>query len=137
MLRAPVLDRRLISGADPSREADLLARAKRVSSRRRRERLADGLERALAEAEAPPAGLALTAAAPLAREDVRGAKTLILDVARRLRSTEPVDPQGVLLVRRLLTDSASPLSSHSDDVSLRRALRQANAALTPRYPSSL
>jgi hypothetical protein len=132
MLRAPVLDRRLISGADPSREADLVERAKRVCSRRRRGRLADGLERVLAEAEAPPAVPALTAAAPIARQDVRGASTLILGLARRLRSTEPVDPQGVLLVRKLLSDPASPLASHLDDVSLRRALRQANAALTPR-----
>jgi hypothetical protein len=132
LLRTPVLDRRLLAGTDPSQEADLVTRAKRVCSRRQRDRLADGLERVLAEAEAQPASRALSAAAPIARQDVRDASTVILDLARRLRSTAPMDPQGVLLVRRLLSDPASPLASHSDDVSLRRALRQANAALTPR-----
>ena len=104
-----------------------------LRSRRRREQLADGLERVLVEAEAEPAAWRRSAAAPIAREDVREAHTLILDLARRLRSTAPVDPQGVLLVRRLLSDPASPLSARSSDVSLKAALRQANAALMPRY----
>ena len=99
-----------------------------LCSPRRRERLAAGLERVVAQADAPPA---LTAAAPIARDDVRGARPLILDVARRLRSSATVDPRGVLLVQRLLCDPASPLAPHGEDVSLRRALLEANAALTP------
>jgi hypothetical protein len=127
-----MLDRKLLQGADPTREPDLVARAGRVCSRPRRERLAEGLERVLAEAEAPTASAALTAAAPVARQDVRDAATLIRGLVRRLRSSEAVDPQGVLLVRKLLSDPASPLSGRSTDLSLKTALRQVNAALTPR-----
>ena len=55
----------------------------------------------------------------------------MLEVARRLRSPEAVDPRGVLLVRRLLSDPASPLAPNAEGVSLHRALLDANAALTP------
>ena len=104
-----------------------------ICSPRSRKRLADGLERVVAQAEAPrPTPSARTAVAPIAREDVHGARTLMLDLARRLRSPEPVDPEGVLLLRRLLSDPASPLSSHNGNGSLFRALLEADAALTPR-----
>lgn len=103
-------------------------RAERLWSTRSRKQLADGLERAVAQAEAVPT---LTAAAPVAREDVCDERALMLEIARRLRSSDPVDPRGVLLVRRLLSDPASPLAPNAQGVSLQRALRDANAALTP------
>jgi hypothetical protein len=130
MLRAPLLDRRLLSGDDPTREADLRARAKRVCSRSRRDQLADGLERVLTQADAAP--LSLTASAPVARDRVREEAPVILEIARRLRSQDPVDAQGVLLVRELLSDPGSPLSAQAPAGWLRSALRQANAALDPR-----
>lgn len=130
VLRAPLLDRRLLAGDDPNLEADLLARARRVCSQRRRDQLADGLERVLTEAEATP--LSLTASAPVARDAVRIERPLILEIARRLRSQDPVDAQGVLLVRKLLTDPASPLSARAPAGWLRCGLRQAKAALEPR-----
>src|ERR1700716_4109595 len=94
-LRAPMLDRRLLAGADPHRDSALEWRGKRLCSLRRRQRLAEALEHVLAEAERG-GDASLSAAAPVAREDVLGARTPLLDVARRLRSDAPVDPQGIL-----------------------------------------
>jgi hypothetical protein len=130
-LRAPMLDRRLLAGADPHRDSALEWRGKRLCSLRRRERLAAALEHVLAQAERRGDG-SLSAAAPVAREDVLGARTPLLYVARRLRSDAPVDPQGILLLRKLLSDPASALNSQAGPEPLRAALRQVSTALIPR-----
>ena len=70
----------------------------------------------------------LTSSAPVHSDDVLDARTPLLDLARRLRSADAVDPQGVLLARRLLTDPASALNSGSGG--LAAAVRRVNAALT-------
>jgi hypothetical protein len=132
-LRAPFLDRRLIEGADPRADPVLELRAQRVCSRRRRERLASAIEHVLAEAETDAGPPSLSAAAPVAHESVMAARTALLDLARRLRAPAPVDPQGVLLVRRLLSDPAGPLATPSSEGSLEQAVRHARAALTPRH----
>ena len=129
-LRAPVLDRQLLAGVDPHRDPALELRARQVCSRRRRDRLAWALEHVLLDVG--DEAVAHSAKAPIARQDVLDARVPLLDLARRLRAEAPVDPQGVLLVRQLLSDPASPLVHRSRAVSLEAALRRANAALTPR-----
>jgi hypothetical protein len=129
-LRAPFLDRQLLAGVDPHREAALEKRAQHLCSRRLRDRLASALEQVLAEAEG--SSPARSAKAPVARQEVLEARTPLLDLARRLRSDAAVDPQGVLLVRRLLSDPAGPLATSPTAISLEVSLRRANAALAPR-----
>jgi hypothetical protein len=131
----PLLDRELLAGADPQGDPALERRGMRVCGRRNRDRLAAALEAFVAAAERGHGGL--TSAAPVPSDDVLPSRTQLRDLARRLRSDAPVDPQGVLLLRRLLTDPASPLTSGAGPAPLRAAARQASAALTPRYPSSL
>jgi hypothetical protein len=129
----PLLDRELIAGADPRRDPALERRSRRVCARRKREKLAAALEGVVARAER--GGGSLSSSAPVPSDDVLGARVPLLDLARRLRSGAPVDPQGVLLARRLLSDPASALNSRSGAVALLAALRNVNAALNPRRPS--
>jgi hypothetical protein len=134
-LLAPLLDRELLAGTDPARDPALARRGERVCARRRRDRLAAALERVVAAAEHRADG-ALTAAAPVAREEVLANRTAIRDLACRLRSDAAVDPQGVLLVRRLLADPASPLNVGAGGGALLAALRRVSAALRPRQASN-
>jgi hypothetical protein len=124
------LDRDLLAGANPRRDPALERRGRQVSSRRKREKLAAALDSVVARAERGGGGL--TAAAPVQRESVLAARTQLGDLARRLRSDAEVDPQGVLLARRLLTDPAGALNSGAGPGSLCATVRQINAALDPR-----
>jgi hypothetical protein len=108
----------------------LARRGEKVCARRNRERLADALEAVVARAERSDDSL--TSSAPLHSDDVLDARTPLLDLARRLRSADGVDPQGVLLARRMLTDPASALNSRSGAEGLRAAVRRVSAALNPR-----
>jgi hypothetical protein len=125
---SPLLDRDLLAGADPRRDPALERRGAKVCARRNRERLADALEAVVTKAERRDDRL--TSSAPVHSDDVLDARTPLLDLARRLRSAEEVDPQGVLLARKLLTDPASALNS--GDGGLAAAVRRVNAALHPR-----
>jgi hypothetical protein len=125
---SPQLDRDLLAGADPHRDPALERRGEQVCARRKREKLADALEAVVRRAERSEDSL--TSSVPVHSEDVLGARTPLLDLARRLRASEEVDPQGVLLARRLLTDPASALNTRSGG--LAAAVRRVNAALNPR-----
>ena len=130
-LRAPTLDRELAAGARLCDNPLLQRRGVKVCSRRRRDRLAAGLERLVAQAEHPKRG-GITAAVPIARSEVLDARIQLLDLADRLRCDAPVDPQGVLLTQWLLCDGASPVFTPGGPGALRAALRELSAALHPR-----
>jgi hypothetical protein len=125
----PQLDRDILEGADPRRDPALERRGDALCARRKRDKLAAALEAVVANAER---GGGLSASAPIASDAVLGARTPLLDLARRLRSDAPVDPQGVLLARRLLSDPSSALNSRSGRDSLAAAIRNVSAALNPR-----
>jgi hypothetical protein len=126
----PQLDRDLLAGADPHRDPALERRGEKVCEQRNRDKLATALEAVVARAARGGSGF--TAAAPLDPDEVLPAQIQLTDIARRLRSGEEVDPQGILLVRKLLTDPASALNSGAGAGSLRLAVRRVSAALDPR-----
>jgi hypothetical protein len=121
-LAAPRLDAELAAGVDPAGRPVLAARAATLRRRRRRLRLAHGLETA-ADAAAGPHGRA--AQAPVARRDVRLCTHVILDLAERLRRDEAPGVAGVARVELLLTDPLSPLYSPTSSTALRDALDDA------------
>jgi len=98
LLRAPRLDRALEAGADPASEPSLRERARQLTSRRARRRVA----RALEELDRGP-GL------PVRRDQVRDASDLLSELTVALRSRERVSARGVLLARRIVTDGCGPL----------------------------
>jgi hypothetical protein len=99
-----------------------------VSPKARTELAAD-IERLVQEAEERPRPL--SAVAPLPRNAVLAAGPLLLTLARELGGHGTVRPQGIVLIRRLLTDGASPLYAPDGDEALRRAIEEAHRELRP------
>jgi hypothetical protein len=123
------LDRRLAAGCSPETDAALAMRAHRITSRRGRRRVADGLARALSTIE--PGRPVLTAAARPNLEEVRAARSLLASLERRLRADEQIAPRGAAMLGLLVSDCMSPLYQPAEQGALGSALRAAAAALEP------
>ena len=102
-----------------------IRRLRRLTSDRTRGRLAAGLERAVADAEAPR--LRLSAAIPVQRRKVTGCRGELLELAERLRTPGPAYAQGIARAAGLLSDVDSPLYQSGGD--LRAAVETALLAL--------
>jgi hypothetical protein len=100
------LDFDLARGRPPEAAPALARRAEQLVGRRWRRRLAGGLERLIAAAEAPRP--AFSAAVPPRRDEVRAAQPVLEALIVRLRDDAPVQARGVALVSLLLSDGASP-----------------------------
>lgn len=106
--------------------SSLLAwRAGELTSVGERERLAASISRL----ERASSSAYLPGSTPLNRGAVRSQRELLDAIADRLLQAEHVSARGVLLVRRLLDDSASPLYDRSRTPELAGELRRALSAL--------
>jgi hypothetical protein len=123
------LDRQLAAGADPRSSAVLAVRARRITAARSRRRISGGLAGALRRARDGHPGF--TAAVRSDAREVLAARTVLIALAARLRTPEPVAPQGAAMLLMLLTDGASPLYRPGEPGALGSRLRAAAAALEP------
>jgi hypothetical protein len=121
------LDRRLAKGEDPAESPRLAQRAEQLMSTKTRHELANRLERIIDEAENSPR--VLSAAVPLGRDGILGARAQLLGLARDLRAVGPVGATGVALARELLLDGASPLYAPDGEEALLKAIDQASWGL--------
>lgn len=128
--RGAQLDRQLAAGAYPLPDTPLALHVRRITSRRGRAHVADGLARALRDAVA--IAPAFSAAARPDCHEVFAARTVLAALERRLRGPEPVAGRGVALLRELLTDGSGPLYRPAEPGVLGSKLRAAAAALEPR-----
>jgi hypothetical protein len=126
-LRRGSLDRSLAAGADPAASPELSWRARQLASRRYRCGLAASIRNLLAAAEEP--ARRYSAAVAVQRREILAERERLLELAADLESPDELEPRGVALVERLLTDGSSPVYLSSPDGSLREALGQARAAL--------
>ena len=104
---APRLDRQLVAGASPQGSSVLALRARRITTRRSRGRVADGLARAMRDARATRVGFC--AALGPDRRELLAARTVLGALERRLRAPDAVGARGVGLLYVLLSDGSSPL----------------------------
>jgi hypothetical protein len=123
-LRARVLDRALIEGADPASSQQLAARAAQLTARATRAQVADGLER-LAGARGSerrwvvkPHGGAIAANADE-----------LTELSELLRAPVPVYARGLAMLRALLSDGTGPAYTDRVGFGLAHALRDARSAL--------
>ena len=128
--RAPALDRQLAAGANVGSSAALVRRAEKLTGRRSRGQVADGLRRALRSARDGTS--ALTAAVRLDAAEVLASRVVLEALDRRLVAPEPVSPRGMAMLHGLLTEPASPLYCSCDPGTLGGDLRAAASALEPR-----
>jgi hypothetical protein len=123
LLRANGLDRQLASGVEPWRTPLLAARARQLTSDRKRRLLARGMEQLVEQAE-EPARVSLTAAISPSRPRVREARPQLLMLAARLRAGDLVDPRASAAINNLLTDGAGPVYARGDPNTLAHELRR-------------
>ncbi len=119
---SPSLDARLAAGEDPLSDPVLYVRARQLTSRRARSKLADNLERAMAHAGT---SAAFGPAMPNNPDASGRARTALRQLVRRLRRDATVHPAGVSLARKLLVDGSSPLYRASSEGALWDAAREA------------
>jgi hypothetical protein len=127
--RAGQLDRELAAGKSAQASQVIARRADRITRRRSRGRLADGLASVRRSADDPRPGLSAAVRPDVA--GVLGARTVIEAVERRLRAPEPVRARGVAMLQLLLTENASPLYRPAGPGALAGSLRAAAAELEP------
>jgi hypothetical protein len=127
--QAAELDRLLATGATPAGTAALAARANRITGRRSRRQIADGLARARRSARDRAPGW--SAAIQPHKEEILAARVVLNALDRRLRASEPVSARGMAMLRTLLTDGGSALYAPMARGALGSELRAVAAALEP------
>jgi hypothetical protein len=112
--RARELDRQLAAGVDPMQSDELSLRVGRLGSCRTRRRIACGLRGAvaLAERDAYPV---MGAAPRIQRAAVRASGGLLLEIAERLHSCDPVGVRGLAIASQLIEDRRGPLYRDTAD----------------------
>ena len=117
------LDRRLAEGARPGDDPLLRRRADRLVSPASRAVLAAGLERVVASVEETKTPF--TAAVPVRRAAVRGARHDLMALAGDLRHMPAPRSRGVAMAERLITDPSSPLYTATTNEDVQRAVHAA------------
>jgi len=102
------LDEQVADGFGPDPIEDRALRARQLTTRRARRRLARSLRARIKDAEGP-AVTRMTAAVPLCRRAVLPWREGLLGVAERLEGPEALNPAGVARLLVLLTDGTGPL----------------------------
>jgi hypothetical protein len=106
--RGRELDRQLAAGADPMQSDQLSLRVGQLGSSRRRRRIACALRGAVALAERDAYPI-MFSGPPIQRSAVRASGGILLEIAERLLSCEPVGVRGVALASQLIEDRRGPL----------------------------
>jgi hypothetical protein len=120
---APRLDRELAQGIAPWSSGAHAARAVQLTSDRTRRTLAHSLERLIDDVENPRSRFMSAVVSPWP-DQVRHAMPLILTLAPRLRSAEPVNARGIAQLSRLLSDGGGPCYVPARPEALTLALQQ-------------
>lgn len=123
-------DNRLLAGELSAETGEGRKRAKQLVSRRHRAHSARALRELVTESTRRSPSL-LNANLPIQARAVWENAELILALAQELEESPAVDPRGVILTDRLLTDGASPAYAPEDHGELARAVDRAREALKP------
>jgi hypothetical protein len=122
------LDRRIAHGDDVDGDRLLSLRAAQLVKPAARATAATGLEGVVATIQKPRTPF--SAAVPVRRAAVGGARHELMALAGDLRHMERVQPRGVAMAGRLITDPCSPLYTAASSDELVRAVFAASYWLT-------
>jgi hypothetical protein len=134
MLRARVwigqleLDAALAGGADPAQSEELELRAKQLADRKTRNKFATAITHLIRIADGHRAPIA-TPNPPFRPKQVQANRSPLVELTERLRGPRSVALRGMALTSLLLNDGRGPLTTESDPLTLKRALRATLAAL--------
>ena len=128
------LDDRLLSGELSFDSGEGRKRAEQLVSESHRGKSAKALRDLVTEADEAHSSF-FNANLKVQRQVIRGNKVLILTLAKELEDLPEVNPRGVILADRLVTDGESPVYFPEylieDHGEVTRAVEQARAALKP------
>jgi hypothetical protein len=128
MLRAR-LDREIAAEAPrPSADRALALRARQLTARRTRRRVARELRRIVEYADRHGSSPVISCVI-VERAAVRQGREAVLGLAERLESDAPVNAAGVVLARALLTDAISPLHNPYSPRTVNEAIFEVQDAL--------
>jgi hypothetical protein len=124
------LDDRLLSGELSPDTGEGKKRAEQLVSAHHRAEVAKGLRELIEEASHDHPSF-FNANLRVQRYPLRDNAESILSLARELESPEAVNPRGVIMADRLVTDGASPAYAYpaEDHGEIARAVEEARAAL--------
>jgi hypothetical protein len=123
------LDAALAGGDDPTRTPELALRAEQLTDATRRERLARAILRVIAMADRRQRYAVITPLAPLKPWQIDANRSLLLELAARLRGNGPHALQGVAMTALMLEDGTGPLLFSNRSATLERAVRACLSAL--------
>jgi hypothetical protein len=128
-LHAHALDREIACGVATWRSSRHATRSLQLTSRRRREGLAETLEDILRTAWGPRVVSLFTAVISPCRDSVMGCSNQLSDLVVSLRGPEPVNAEGIARLEALLCDGAGPLYAPNRLGDLQRVLHQIQRCL--------
>jgi hypothetical protein len=127
-MRQLELDATLAGGADPARSEELELRAKQLADRKTRNKLATAITHLIRIADGHRTPIT-TPNPPFRPKQVQANRSLLVELAERLRGPRSVGLRGMALTSLLLNDGRGPLTTESDPATLERAVRATLAAL--------
>jgi hypothetical protein len=128
-LRAVDLDAALAGGNDPTRTPELTLRAQQLARPGKRSELATAVEHLVAITDRGNRAAIATPLAPFRPWQVKANRSLLLELAGRLRGKGPHALQGLAMTALMLEDGTGPLNFDDRSVTLERALRACLATL--------
>jgi len=123
------LDAALAGGDDPTRTPELALRAEQLADPTRRERLAQAILRVIAIADRHKSEALIMPLAPFRPWQIDANRTLLLELAARVRDSGPHALRGVAMTALMLEDGTGPLLFGNRPATLERAVRACLSAL--------
>jgi hypothetical protein len=127
-IRKLELDATLAGAADPVQSEEIELRAKQLVDRKTRNKLATRISHLIRIADGDRAPIT-TPKPPFRPKQVQANRSLLVELAQRLRGPRAVALRGMALTSLLLNDGRGPLTTESDPATLERAVRTTLAAL--------
>ena len=123
------LDAALADGDDPTRTPELALRARQLAEPSRRDELAEAIYRVIAIADRHEKEAAIMPLTPFRPWQIDGNRSLLLELADRLRDNSPHALQGVAMTALMLEDGTGPLFFSNRTATLERAISACLSAL--------
>ena len=123
------LDAALAGGGDPTRTPELALRAEQLADPDKRDQLAEAILRVITIADRHKRDAVMVPLVPLRPWQIDANRSLLLDLAERLRDSGPHALQGVAMTSLLLEDGTGPLLFGNRPITLERAVRACLSAL--------
>ena len=128
-LKSLELDAALAGGANPAQSDELAVRAEQLAQPSRRRELAEAIMHLIAIADRNNRAAIVTPDPPFRPRQVQANRSLLLELAERLRGHRRPALRGVAMTSLMLEDGRGPLTTDSNPATLERAVRACLSAV--------